>query len=127
MRKTVPEVANANQRSQQEIEMTRKHLQLCYLQLSQALLVVFNNVVFAINNEYFAQFASAVGVGYEAVTSGLTLTQAMDILSLGYSVHYSYLLTDISNDIAHCLHFYLYFIFSRSFRQEAMKRLRFAR
>ena len=127
LRKTVPEIANANQRSQQEIEMTRKHLQLCYLQLSQALPVAFNYFVVAISFEYYAQFSSAGSSGYKIVTSGVTLTQAMDILSLGYSVQYSYLLTEISNDIAHCLHFYLYFIFTRSFRQEAMKRLRFAR
>ena len=127
LRKTVPEVANVNQRRQQEIEMTRMHLQLCYLQLSQALPVAFNNVMFAIDRENYAQFSSASRPGYKSVTSGLTLTQAMDNLSLGYCVQYSFLLTVISNDIAHCLHFYLYFIFTRSFRQEAMKRLRFAR
>ena len=107
--------------------MTHKHLQLCYLQLSQALPVAFNDVLYAIGREYYAQFGSAGSAGYESVTSGLTLTQAMDSLSLGYSSCYSFLLAAISYDISHCLHFYLYFIFTRSFRQEAMKRLRFAR
>ena len=37
MRKIVPKVANSKRRSQGEIEMIRKPLQLCYLQLNQAL------------------------------------------------------------------------------------------
>lgn len=89
------------------------NLQLCYLQLSQALPSAMNNSIYL-----FHQLAySDIIIGFLAIKTGLSYEEAQRHLAASYGDWYSSLAMDLTNYLAHCFHFYLYIAFSQRFRK----------
>lgn len=102
----------------QTTDTAYQNVQLCYLTIAQAVPVVINLIMFAI----IISRDSSVLIGSAAFEEGLNFEDALNHLSKSYVSSYLIFCCDLSNNLAHCFHFYLYLIFSRRFRQGFLKR-----
>jgi hypothetical protein len=97
----------------------KSNLQLCYLQLTQAIPTAINYASFAVREFGFDISSSAPGW-----TSGSDLPRLVQQLDTVYRFWHLQLFVNISNVMAHCTHFYLYILFSARFREEFAYRAR---
>lgn len=87
----------------------KKNLQLCYLQLSQATPIVVDRLV-----EFSKHFIYPADVEFHSKTD--------QFLNKFYMAIYSDI-SDLNFNFAHSSHFYLYMVFSKSFRRGFRKRI----
>lgn len=105
---------------QQNAEKLRLNVQLCYLTITQAIPTAINEIIFA---AYIVKYDRAFETGLSAILADLTLEEAMGELLSSNMQDYLIFFLHISNDLAHCFHFYLYVTFSRRFREGFLERL----
>lgn len=109
-----------NPNNSSTVSSTRSTLQLCYLQISQALPTALNYALYFI---YIVNY-SDITIGYSAISGGLTFEEAMQNLNSSYGEWYIRIFLNLSNNLAHCYHFYLYMAFSHRFRNAFMRKVR---
>lgn len=91
------------------LQTTKQTLQLCFLQMSQAIPIAAGRILYLILQ---------VGVTTELIFDD----NKRVILYYAYLYRYLWISYDILRIFEHNTHFYLYFIFSESFRKAFIKR-----
>lgn len=102
-----------------ETAPTQSNLQLCYLQISQAVPISLNYILYLFDQALYGNLKT----GFLAVSSGVSFSEALSDLQASYRLILLKVFLNLTNDLAHCFHIYLYILFSRRFREGARKRL----
>lgn len=90
----------------QPLQAVKQNLQLCFLQLSQAIPMVCDSV-----------FIFVVTTKYPPDRETIYDNEGKMDWTYAYNWIYMWCLTDVFHCSAHCTHFYLYLLFSKGFRQ----------
>lgn len=85
---------------QETIQQLNQKLHLCYLQLSQAVPLIINDTLYAVYTALYSNIA------YDKLT-----------FEMATSLQYLDFFMNITDCLAHCFHFFLYFAFSGAFRE----------
>lgn len=88
-----------------QVDSIAKTLQLCYLQISQAIPIAINLAVYALSKNNIDVYIRSV-----------------NDIELGYHAYHLRLLSYATDSLAHCFHFYAYLAFSKIFRDAFMKK-----
>lgn len=97
-----------NLRVENARRLKKRQRDLCCLQLCLAMPIVINHILYAIGGTSNHSFV----IGPEVFDRGMTYDMAVRELARARSFDYLRLATNLSNVLAHGLHFYLYVLFS---------------
>jgi hypothetical protein len=104
----------------QKKQNVKLNLHLCYLTMIQAVPSLINQIMYAMLISRHSSYL----IGSAAIDNGLSFQGAMEHLRSKYVGIYLNFFCSLSNDLAHCFHFYLYMIFCRRFRQGFLKKMK---